>query len=160
MGNRDANYFVHRGLLCALHWLGVLIMFRFCETARCEERGVMNKAADSDPLATFIGLVVMVGIGFGVWLAWPSSTPTEKPRNPLGLYSHEQDGRVIRGVVVNNGDDCRYAEINFHVFDDTGARVGTALANITDFRAGQTWNFEATCINRFDRYQFVSLTSK
>lgn len=54
----------------------------------------------------------------------------------------------ILGVAKNNtGKDLSYVQIEFSVYDSAGNNVGTALANINNLGAGDTWRFEATLLS-------------
>jgi len=62
---------------------------------------------------------------------------------------------TITGTVKNNcGRDFSYVEIDFKLFDHKGNVVGTAMANQTNLKAGETWKYKAVGVpaysNRFD----------
>lgn len=62
---------------------------------------------------------------------------------------------TITGTVKNNcGRDFSYVEIGFKLFDHKGNVVGTAIANQTNLKAGETWKYKAVGepahSNRFD----------
>jgi hypothetical protein len=51
---------------------------------------------------------------------------------------------TITGEVLNaGGEDYDYVQLSFGLFNDREQKVGTALANISNLAAGQTWRFEA-----------------
>ncbi len=55
-----------------------------------------------------------------------------------------QFGGEITGIVENRrGKNLRYVEITFNLYDDSGAQVGTAFANVTGLEAGGRWKFKA-----------------
>lgn len=61
------------------------------------------------------------------------------------------------GILKNNTDkDKSYVQIQFAVKDADGNKLGTALANINDLKAGETWKFEATSLNT-DEGQVIDL---
>jgi hypothetical protein len=56
----------------------------------------------------------------------------------------DEFGTTITGTVRNNcGKDFSYVEVTFKLFDRAGNVVGTALANQTNLKAGETWKFKA-----------------
>jgi hypothetical protein len=52
-------------------------------------------------------------------------------------------GAEITGIVVNRGRRRSFALIQFNLYDATGARIGSAMANIDNLEAGERWSFEA-----------------
>jgi hypothetical protein len=71
----------------------------------------------------------------------------------------ELDGEIT-GIVVNRrGKKLRYAQITFNLYDDSGAQVGTALANINGLEPGGRWKFSATSFGtNFTKYKFSELS--
>lgn len=65
----------------------------------------------------------------------------------------------ITGTVVNQRDrTLSYVQITFNLYDETGALVGTALANVNNLEAGGRWNFRAvTLSNRWTTYKCTGL---
>lgn len=58
-------------------------------------------------------------------------------------------GVKITGTLVNNTDDDKsYLQIEYNLYDADGAQIGTALANINNLKAGGTWKFEATSMEK------------
>ena len=56
---------------------------------------------------------------------------------------------TITGVAKNvTSEDFSYASVEFSVYDSAGNNLGTALANINNLQAGDTWRFEATLLGR------------
>ena len=50
----------------------------------------------------------------------------------------------VTGTVINGSDtDYDYAQIEFGLYDETGAKVGNALDNLSGLDAEQRWRFEA-----------------
>ena len=48
------------------------------------------------------------------------------------------------GVLKNNSDsDKSYVQVVFPVYDKSGNKVGSAMANINDLKANSTWKFKA-----------------
>jgi hypothetical protein len=71
-----------------------------------------------------------------------------------------QFGGEITGTVVNRRPNkLNYAQIQFNLYDGTGAQVGTALANINGLEPGGRWNFTATTFGKdFATYKFSELS--
>jgi hypothetical protein len=56
----------------------------------------------------------------------------------------EASGRFIAGRVRNNSlGDFRYVQVEFDLFSATGDKVGTAFANVSGLKRGETWAFRA-----------------
>lgn len=61
------------------------------------------------------------------------------------------------GILKNNTDkDKSYIQIEFAVKDSDGNKLGTAIANISDLKAGDTWKFEAMSFST-DEGQIIDL---
>lgn len=71
----------------------------------------------------------------------------------------EFDGEITGTVVNRRGRKLGYAQITFNLYDESGAQVGTALANINGLEPGGRWNFKATTFGTdFVRYKFSELS--
>lgn len=61
------------------------------------------------------------------------------------------------GILKNNsGKDVSYLQIEFAVKDKDGNKLGTAIANINNLKAGDTWKFEAMSFST-DEGQVIDL---
>lgn len=61
------------------------------------------------------------------------------------------------GILKNNsGNDVSYLQIEFAVKDADGNKLGTAIANINNLKAGDTWKFEAMSFST-DEGQIIDL---
>lgn len=61
------------------------------------------------------------------------------------------------GILKNNTDtDKSYIQITFAVKDKDGNKLGSAMANINDLKAGDTWKFEAMSFST-DEGQIIDL---
>ena len=61
------------------------------------------------------------------------------------------------GILKNNTDkDKSYIQIEFAVKDSDGNKLGTAIANISDLKSGDTWKFEAMSFST-DEGQIIDL---
>jgi len=71
-----------------------------------------------------------------------------------------QFGGEITGTIVNRtGKKLTYAEIRFDLYDASGARVGTAIANINGLGHLERWNFKATSFGtKFTTYKIGKLS--
>jgi len=69
-------------------------------------------------------------------------------------------GTTIIGTVVNRRDrKLTYAQITFNLYDNSGAQVGTAMANINGLEPGGRWNFKAIGLGGgSSRYKFSELS--
>lgn len=68
-------------------------------------------------------------------------------------------GGTIKGIVENRRSrKLNYAQITFNLFDDSGAQVGSAIANINGLEPGGRWKFEANSFGKdFSTYKFSEL---
>ena len=61
------------------------------------------------------------------------------------------------GILKNNsGKDLSYVQITFAVKDADGNKLGDALANVNNLKAGDTWKFEAMSFST-DEGQIIDL---
>lgn len=68
-----------------------------------------------------------------------SYTITDEAADTSNPYSY-----VITGTLTNNTDqDKSYIQVQYNLYDASGAQIGTALANTNNLKAGGTWKFEA-----------------
>lgn len=76
------------------------------------------------------------------------SPPPEQPKPDLELLT--KSGEVneyaitISGSIRNNRPkDYRYVQVVFDLYDKGGAKVGTAMANVSGLAHGETWKSKA-----------------
>ncbi len=63
-------------------------------------------------------------------------------------WTNKEYNSFITGRVQNKSEKTvRYAQISFNLFDDSGAQVGTAMANINNLAPSGIWKFEAIVMN-------------
>ena len=118
-------------------------------------------------VAAFVGWIIFRDDRSSPNVPGPAATSTisaSQDRDPAtclerGKRSSEVDeyevATTITGTVKNNcGKDFSYVEIQFKLFDHKGNVVGTAMANQTNLKAGETWKYKAVgepaYSNRFD----------
>jgi len=62
----------------------------------------------------------------------------------LAMTSDELGYGHITGTLTNLKDkEYKYVQLEFNVYDESGAQIGTALANTNNLEANGTWKFEA-----------------
>ena len=60
------------------------------------------------------------------------------------LDTSNQLAAYITGTLTNNTDhDVSYIQVEYVLYDASGAQIGTALANTNNLKAGGSWKFEA-----------------
>lgn len=70
------------------------------------------------------------------------------PSTSFGKWTNKEYNSFITGRVQNKSEKTvRYAQISFNLFDDSGAQVGTAMANINNLAPSGIWKFEAIVMN-------------
>jgi hypothetical protein len=89
----------------------------------------------------------------------------EYERDGLVLHRDTLNGQgndfsiTITGTVENrSGRKLKYAQITFNLYDEEGAQVGTALANINNLEPGGTWKFKAVGFARCKSYKVSELS--
>ncbi len=66
----------------------------------------------------------------------------------------------IKGAVKNiSGRDLSYAQITFGLYDNEGAQIGTAVANINNLEKDGTWKYTATplTMDSWVRYKLINI---
>jgi len=62
-------------------------------------------------------------------------------------------------VINRRKSKLRYAQITFNLYDESGAQVGWALANINGLEPGGAWKFKASSFGTdFKKYKFSELS--
>ncbi len=57
----------------------------------------------------------------------------------------------IKGALKNTGSrSYSYVSVSFTLYDESGANIGQALANMNDLAPGETWKYKATSMGFFD----------
>lgn len=80
-------------------------------------------------------------------------------RKTLQGKSGELTGEITGTVINRRNRKLRYAQISFNLYDDSGAQVGTALANVNGLEPGGKWKFKATAFGTdFSTYKVNELT--
>src|SRR5690606_31115740 len=52
-------------------------------------------------------------------------------------------GKIVGTVRNNTKKQYSYAQVEFNLYDDSGAQVGSTIANVNNLEPGGTWAFEA-----------------
>lgn len=128
-------------------------------------------------LIAFLSLVLACG-GAGTKSAVGKPARTADERTAASEDEHNEDGLVllkktvrgtsnrfhieIGGTVVNRRHKTlKYAQITFNVYDESGAQIDTALANINGLEPGGRWNFKAVALTGLGRrYKFAALSGR
>ncbi len=69
----------------------------------------------------------------------------------------------IKGALKNTGKrNYTYVSISFTLYDESGANIGQALANMNNLAAGETWKYKATSMGFFDekpvKWKYAEIT--
>lgn len=78
-----------------------------------------------------------------------TAEPAEQEQEPYTITDETMDTSnpyavTLTGTLTNNTDqDVSYIQVEYVLYDASGAQVGTALANTNNLKAGGTWKFEA-----------------
>lgn len=95
-----------------------------------------------------------------------ASTPTvsDKAKAPdLEVVEHsvqkETYSTNIVGVVKNNtSKQYTYVQVEINLYDDSGAQVGSTLANANNLEPNGTWKFKAITLEEFGNYKIKDVS--
>lgn len=99
-----------------------------------------------------IWLIVFVGVIVLFWVIGNQDSPTSTSAKGLELVESssergEYGNLYITGTVKNNTNKTySYAQVTFNLYDDSGAQVGSTMANTNNLEAGGIWKFKAVVI--------------
>jgi hypothetical protein len=97
----------------------------------------------------------------------PASSPAPAPEVKKekfevleSSYVQEQYSSKIVGKIKNNTDkEYGYVQVEINLYDDSGAQVGSTMANVNNLEAGGTWNFEAPILeDKATKYKIKDVT--
>lgn len=64
---------------------------------------------------------------------------------------------TVTGKPADNTDrDIGYIPVEYVLYDEDGAQIGTAFDNTSNLKAGKTWKYSATCIDNIDQSEIAS----
>lgn len=69
--------------------------------------------------------------------------PSNYPITNEQIVADEWSTKIIGTVTNNSGERASYVQVDYSLYDETGAKIGSAMANISGLEAGERWNFEA-----------------
>jgi hypothetical protein len=92
-----------------------------------------------------------------------AAIPTSQPKPTFEVIdikgTTDSNGGTITGTVRNNSTkQYGYVQIEINLYDNTGAQVGSTLANVNNLEAGGTWKFEAVTFTKFTKYKVKDIT--
>ncbi len=58
--------------------------------------------------------------------------------------------KVTGSITNTTKNDLSYISVEYKIYDNSGAVIGTALANANSIGIGETWKFEAVSFDWFD----------
>ncbi len=67
----------------------------------------------------------------------------------IGDITDSNDGFALylEGTIRNNASKTySYVQVSFGIYDNAGNKTGTAMANVNNLGAGETWKFKAICL--------------
>jgi len=107
-----------------------------------------NPAAKAAAQNAVAGAAVsLIGVGFLIyWLVAfsPFGGSSKGSTQDIAIDTWSLSGNHITGVARNTGGKSfGYVQIEFNVYDSTGAQIGSTLANVNNLQPGGTWKFEA-----------------
>lgn len=99
----------------------------------------------------FLGLVFLFVVGYigsqSTSTTTPSVSGTSVPKLELLGYDWkrgEYGNRYIVGSVRNNTNkQYSYVQVEFNLYDESGAQVGSAMTNVNNLEPSGIWKFEA-----------------
>lgn len=74
------------------------------------------------------------------------------------IVTSKYGNKSIEGKLKNvSGKDITYAQIEFSVYDSSGALIGSAWANISSLKNGETWKYSAVYFGNDDDWKTAKL---
>ncbi len=116
-----------------------------------EDKGLIENSSNNKSnkvvgiVFAFVGVIVIIGALFSLFGDFKKGK-LEVSNASLSVEYNEYLGysAKVTGIVRNNtGKDYSYVQIEYAIYDANGNNLGTALDNINNLAAGDTWNFEA-----------------
>lgn len=117
-------------------------------------------------IGVVLGIAPLIGIGLYLGNSLTNrtipanTTPVQVPQGGLELMdnpkavTNECGYMEITGRVKNHSSkNYSYAQITFIVANNAGEQVGSAMANINNLEAGQTWRFRAVSFTNGAKYK-------
>lgn len=93
-----------------------------------------------------------------------SSQVAQEKKSDLEVLEHstssEQYSNYVVGTVRNNSNKkYGYVQISINLYDDSGAQVGSTMANLNNLEPGGTWKFKALIMDkRASKYKIDKVT--
>ncbi len=112
-----------------------------------------------------LGVILLMGV-IGGLMSGGDTTPTSAEQEKFTLIS---DSKVIdaigttyiEGEIKNNTDKSySYVQVTFNLYDEDGAQLGTAMANINNLEPNGTWKYKAIGLvtQKVSTYKLVEIT--
>jgi hypothetical protein len=74
------------------------------------------------------------------------------------VVSGEYSSKIVGKVKNNTDEEFSYVQITFNLYDESGALVGSAMANVNNLEANGVWKFEAAALEKFKTAKFKEIT--
>lgn len=71
------------------------------------------------------------------------TAPSNYPITNEQIVADEWSTKITGTVTNNSGERASYIQVDYSLYDETGAKIGSAMTNISGLEAGERWNFEA-----------------
>ena len=107
-------------------------------------------------IAVICLLVLSVGVLFaftGCDFETDSNSKLTVANENISIEYNEYLGYSVKitGSITNTSkNNLSYISVEYKIYDNLGAVIGTALANANSIGAGETWKFEAVSLGWFD----------
>lgn len=152
-----------KGALGCLGLFAVLMVIGLIKTASetPEERAAREKARQERAVAEHKATLEKQAALPPPAAAPRETTPAVEPFELLDAKASYDEYRFdVAGKIKNStAKKYNYAQVTFSVYDSSGAKVGSALANINNLAPGETWAFKALCMCPTGRrYKFDGVT--
>ena len=147
--------FVHqktgKSLSMSLRVVCVLILMGFAAAAMPKTNSLESSVATINNAATTLSATSASSPAPEASQPSSPAVAATQPQGQKGLvvesFTLQTDsygiGKVVGTAKNNTKKQYAYVQVEFNLYDDTGAQVGSTIANINNFEAGGTWNFEA-----------------
>lgn len=93
------------------------------------------------------------------------NTPVKEEKKPdlevleSSFVRDEYSGKITGKIKNNTNKQYSYVQVEINLYDDSGAQVGSTLANINNLEANGIWNFEAMVLEKAaTKYKIKDIT--
>jgi uncharacterized protein YcfL len=124
---------------------------------------------------TSIGCLVFIGIAIILYIIGSSGTNKTSTTSSSAVINNSSkvaelevikyeakyinyNAHIVGTVKNNSAKEFSYVQVEFNLYDESGAQVGSTLDNTNNLEAYGTWKFDAVCIEEFKKYKLKGIS--